>query len=56
MVFVQTWWKIVCGNVEARFKDLLAYERVQASLKTFSPMSEFRRVKDLLADERVQAR
>jgi len=24
-------------------------------LKTFSPMSEFRRVKDLLADERVQA-
>jgi len=27
------------------FKDLLADERVQASKKSFSPMSEFRRVK-----------
>jgi len=27
---------------------------VEARVKTFSPMSEFRRVKDLLADERVQ--
>ena len=27
------------------FKDLLADERVQVSKKTFSPMSEFRRVK-----------
>jgi len=52
------------GNVEAPAKspqcfwgreDVTPGAMWRHEIKTFSPMSEFRRAEDLLADERVQA-